>query len=188
MENKIGNKVIDYDILFKDYMYNEFFPVIFGNARIPSCNPHKEIGPNSYARSYRNTIDPMGIDLRPGHCAPQGSFYFSIRQLTKFALAFGYGNTLVNKRMRNRMEKPGLIDDRLIYNKVLTTDLFEAETGRRQWVFHGGKIKHYRAAFIRLPDGHYGMALTNSPRWSSNQLAGALAHAFAHATVGLPAP
>lgn len=187
-----------YDALYKEYMNARFFPQIFSGAH-PVCNPYDELGPNTFAKAYQIPI-PIPDDLpaaiearlkgyfpRPDACAPQGGFYFSVRQFAKFAKVFSQTDKLVTPGLRQRMMRPDNIDDRLVFNKVLSGDDFAGETGISAWVYHGGSFKGYAAAFIKLPDGHFGMAVANTATVSSDDLASALYYAFVYATKGLPA-
>ncbi len=179
---------VRYERLYDQYMQEVFFPKIF-SGKVPVCNPHDQLGPKTMAKSYSSTIDRKGDDFRPDNCAPQGGFYMSIRQLTQFARVYGYTNTLVGKGIRRRMERPSNLDDRLVFNKTQSGNHFVEDTagGLASWVTHGGSYRGYAAAFIKLPDGHYGVALANSPNISSLDLSHGLYYAFVYATIGLPA-
>lgn len=187
-----------YNALYKKYMNQFFFPKIFAGTH-PVCNPYDELGPRTFAKAY---ADPNlipgnlpsraeelleGYFPRPDACAPQGGFYFSVRQLAKFAKVYSQTDKLVSRGIRKRMMKPDVIDDRLVFNNTISTDDFVQETGTTHWVYHGGSFKGYAAAFVKLPDGHYGVAVANTKTVSSTDLASALYYAFVYATKGLPA-
>jgi len=187
-----------YNALYKKYMNTRFFPEIFSGT-FPVCNPYDELGPRTFAKAYKSPLlipDNLpaaaenamkGYFPRPDDCAPQGGFYFSVRQFAKFAKVFSQTNTLVTPGLRQRMMRPDNIDDRLIFDKTISADDFADETGIRQWVYHGGSYQGYTAAFIKLPDGHFGMAVANTGTVSSDDLGSALYYAFVYATKGLPA-
>jgi hypothetical protein len=175
-----------YNALFKKYVQTLYFPEIF-NGTGPVCNPYDELGPRSFAKSYDSIGDRAGSFPRPDFCAPQGGFYFSVRQFARFAKVFGDTDKLVGNGIRERMMAPTRLDDRLVFNHVVTADDFVAETGRRHWVYHGGTFQGYRAAFVALPDGHYAAAVANTGTLSSTDLASALYYAFVYALKGLPA-
>ncbi|MBV2360645.1 beta-lactamase family protein [Thalassococcus sp. CAU 1522] len=179
-----------YNALYKQYMTVTFFPEIFSGT-VPVCNPHDELGPRSFAKSYDLPLPGIEADEgyfpRPDFCAPQGGFYFSADQFARFAKVFGDTDKLVGNGIRNRMMQPANIDDRLVFNNVITGDDFIAETGREHWVYHGGSFKGYAAAFVALPDGHFAAALANTQTISSTDLASALYYAFVYAVKGLPA-
>ena len=149
------------------------------------CNPYDELGPKTFAKAYSG--DKKGYFPRPDFCAPQGGFYFSIRQLAQFAKIYNQTNKLVSNGIRKRMMKPNNINDRLVFNNRISTDHFRDETGVTHWVYHGGSFKGYAAAFVKLPDGHFGVAVANTDTVSSTDLASALYYAFVYATKGLPA-
>lgn len=175
-----------YNALYKKYMQTVFFPEIF-NGAVPVCNPYDDLGPRSFSKAYSGMGDSSGYFPRPDFCAPQGGFYFSARQFARFAKIYGDTNILTSDGIRERMETPANIDDRLVYNRVITARDFVQETGRQFWVYHGGSFRGYSAAFIVLPDGHYAAALSNTDSVSSTDIASALYYAFVYAVKGLPA-
>ncbi len=189
--NKTGtayfNAVRDeYHGLLDRYLKDVFFPKIYSGAQ-PVCSPVSNLPANAYAKRYSSPRALIGVAGDPGYCIPQGGIHMSVRQLARFAKVYGYSRTVVPRGIRERMEDTNNYKTALIFNGAVTGDHFPQE-GLTQWVSHGGSYRGYAAAFIRLPNNHYGVALVNSPSISSYDLEHALYYAYVRATVGLPAP
>ncbi|MEP0189748.1 MAG: serine hydrolase domain-containing protein [Erythrobacter sp.] len=174
-----------YRLLFTAFMYTQFFDTVF-RRRVPSCNPARDRGPDSFAKYYSSQNDNTGGFVEPETCNPQGSFYMSARQLARFARQLGFTNTLVKPGIRKRMIAPDDIDDRLVFNRTINDTAFLAETSKRFWVFHGGSFRGASAVVIKLPGRRYGVAVSNSDEISSGDLARALFDAYLAGTKNAP--
>ncbi len=174
-----------YRFLYTTFMYTQFFDTVF-RGPIPTCNPARDRGPDKFAKYYSSLGDQVGGFVEPETCNPQGSYYMSARQLARFARQMGFTNTLVSRGIRKRMIAPGNIDDRLVFNRIISDATFLAETGKRNWVYHGGSFRGASAVVIKLPGRRYGVAVSNSDEISSGDLAQALFNAYVAATKNAP--
>ncbi|MEL7446313.1 MAG: serine hydrolase domain-containing protein [Pseudomonadota bacterium] len=174
-----------YRFLFTTFMYTQFFDTVF-RGTIPTCNPARDRGPDKFAKYYDSLSDATGGFVEPETCNPQGSFYMSARQLARFARQVGFGNSLVSRGIRKRMIAPDNIDDRLVFNRIISDTTFVAETSKRNWVYHGGSFRGASAVVIKLPGRRYGVAVSNSDEISSGDLAQALFDAYVAATKNAP--
>ncbi len=169
----------EYKELYLEYMREEFFLKISASLR-PSCSVVDELGAKGFAKSYKNVGDKTGTNING--CAAQGSWYISAEDLAQYACALAFSQKLQGPTMKGRILNPTEVDDRLLWNKVISKEALVAETGRRDWLYHGGTQQSYRAALVQLPFGFYGVGLINSEEKSSTVLANTLFDAFVRAT------
>lgn len=174
-----------YRFLYTAFMYTQFFNAVY-RGTIPTCNPARDLGPDKFAKYYASLNDPVGGFVEPDTCNPQGSYYLSVRQLARFARQLGFTDTLVSPGIRKRMIAPDNIDDRLVFNRVISDAAFLPETGKQDWVYHGGTFRGASAVVIKLPGRRYGVAVSNSDEIASRDLARALYDAFLAATKNVP--
>ncbi|MEP3050124.1 MAG: serine hydrolase domain-containing protein [Erythrobacter sp.] len=174
-----------YTFLYTAFMYTQFFDTVF-RGKVPTCNPARDRGPNSFAKYYSSLSDDAGGFVEPETCNPQGSYYMSARQLARFARQLGFTDNLVGRGIRRRMIAPADIDDRLVFNRVISDTTFLAETSKQNWVYHGGSFRGASAVVIKLPGRRYGVAVSNSDGISSGDLARALYDAYVASTKNLP--
>lgn len=174
--------------LYEKYMREEIFSHALESIS-PTCRPEGEAS-NKYAKSYADINDKVGISpQRKAPCNSQGGWFLSAQELSQFARTLAFTNRYIGPTTRDSLYDPTnsqTRDERIVYSSQLAHSKFEAELGQSHWPYHGGDVFDYKTAFVKLPYGHYGVAMVNSNGKSSGDLARLLLNSFYDSTRNKP--
>jgi CubicO group peptidase (beta-lactamase class C family) len=176
-----------YGVLYERYMQEEIFPNTIEFPITPTCRPAQDLAGDAYAKYYDSALDAVGEVLNEdgsGFCRSQGSWYLTALDLARFARTYAFTNTYIGPTTRASLVDPAALDDRLLYNRLVTNTGFAID--QSEFAFHGGTQEGYRAALVALPYGFFGVGMANSPEFTSSGVAQGLIDAFQAAIEDTP--
>ena len=160
------------DEIFYERIFNKMTPKIK-----PSCNAPVEMK-NTMAYGYKSRNDTAKGNVwsqvaSSGHCAGQGGYYMSARDLAYYVGHVFKTDLIVNQEARNLMNQDGdNVNERIVWSFASQDSWIRNTYGMKNILWSNGVpgATGHRSAIIRLPQDYYLVIVTNSPDVAGSDL------------------
>jgi CubicO group peptidase (beta-lactamase class C family) len=168
------------DEIFYERIFNKMSPKLR-----TSCNAPVEMK-DTAAYGYFSKMDITKGDIwsqvkSSGHCAGQGGYYMSARDVANYVKHVAHTDLIVNQEARALMNQDGdKFNDRLVWGSA-DDDAWIRETYGMKYILWSNGIPGatgHRSVIIRLPQNYYLVIVTNSSDVSAGGLFNAGVSAF----------